>query len=173
MEQKDGIISVQKSQIEALEYQLNKQNHSIPESMQSPWWVLTTNFDFWKNSILAHCQRPMVRLKSPQWNGLISRRSLAWMRLKTRRKRPLALTTWIYCRNGQTDTTDTKSSINQKTFIKTHQDHNYRLFLSSRNLDQLCQAQSDPYKFNTPLFSAPPYTCTQTHFSHKFISWLD
>ena len=37
MEQKDGIISVQKSQIEALEYQLNKQNHSIPESMQSPW----------------------------------------------------------------------------------------------------------------------------------------
>ena len=37
MEQKDGIISAQKSQIEALEYQLNKQKHSIPESMQSPW----------------------------------------------------------------------------------------------------------------------------------------
>jgi len=43
MEQKDGIISVQKSQIEALEYQLNNQKHSIPESMQSPCSLSTTD----------------------------------------------------------------------------------------------------------------------------------
>ena len=59
----------------------------------------------------------MVKLKSPQWNGHISKRSLAWMRSKSRR-RPLALTTWIYCRNGETDH---RNEIKQKS--KKHLNH--------------------------------------------------